>query len=110
MNYLDLIEQESDANKKVKDARKVLEVKVAAQYAKLTGAEIKTLVVDDEWLATLAAAVQTELDRVSQALTGRIKQLVERYATPLPRLTERSRRPYPPGWMITLRRWGRYGN
>jgi type I restriction enzyme M protein len=28
------------------------------------------------------------LDRVSQALTGRIKQLAERYGTPLPRLTE----------------------
>lgn len=28
------------------------------------------------------------LDRVSQALTGRIKQLAERYATPLPKLIE----------------------
>jgi type I restriction enzyme M protein len=33
-----------------------------------------------------AADVQTELDRVSQALTGRIKQLAERYAEPLPQL------------------------
>jgi type I restriction enzyme M protein len=32
--------------------------------------------------------VQTELDRVSQALTGRIRQLAERYATPLPKLAE----------------------
>ena len=44
--------------------------------------------VDDKWLATLAAAVQGELDRVSQTLTGRIRQLAERYATPLPQLTE----------------------
>ena len=47
----------------------------------------KTLVVDDKWLATIAAAVQGELDRVSQTLTGRIRQLAERYATPLPQLT-----------------------
>jgi type I restriction enzyme M protein len=87
-DYLALIEQEAAANKKVKDAQKALEAKVAAQYAKLTEDEIKTLVVDDKWLATLAADVQTELDRVSQALTGRIKQLAERYATPLPWLTE----------------------
>ena len=60
--------------------------KVAAQYGKLTEDEIKTLVVDDKWLATLAAAVQGELDRVSQTLTGRIRQLAERYATPLPQL------------------------
>ena len=42
--------------------------------------------VDDKWLATLQADVQTELDRVSQALTGRTRQLAERYATPLPAL------------------------
>ena len=44
--------------------------------------------VDDKWLATMAAAVQGELDRVSQTLTGRIRQLAERYATPLPRLLD----------------------
>ena len=43
--------------------------------------------MDDKWLATIAAAVQGELDRVSQTLTGRIRQLAERYATPLPELT-----------------------
>ena len=84
--YLALIEQESAANKKVKDAQKLLDAKVAAQYAKLSIEDIKTLVVDDKWLTTLAADVQTELDRVSQALTGRIKQLAERYAEPLPQL------------------------
>lgn len=84
--YLTLIEQESVANKKVKDAQKQLDAKVAAQYAKLSEGDIKTLVVDDKWLTTLAADVQTELDRVSQALTGRIKQLAERYAEPLPQL------------------------
>jgi type I restriction enzyme M protein len=45
-------------------------------------------VVDDKWLATLAATVQGELDRVSQTLTGRIRQLAERYATPLPHLCD----------------------
>ena len=86
--YADLIEQEAAASKAVKDAQKALDTKVAAQYAKLTEAEIKTLVVEDKWLAALAASVQGELDRVSQALTGRIRQLAERYATPLPRLAE----------------------
>ncbi len=33
----------------------------------------------------LATDVQIELDRVSQALTGRIKQLAERYAMPVTR-------------------------
>ena len=86
--YADLIEQEAAASKAVKDAHKALDAKVAAQYAKLTEAKIKTLVVEDKWLAALAASVQGELDRVSQALTGRIRQLAERYATPLPRLAK----------------------
>jgi hypothetical protein len=44
-----------------------------AVYGQLSESEIKTLVVDDKWLATLAASVESELDRISQALTGRIR-------------------------------------
>lgn len=85
--YLALVEQESEAGRKVKDAQKALDAKVAAKYGRLTEGEIKTLVVEDKWLTTLAGTVQSEIDRVSQALTGRIRQLAERYATPLPKLT-----------------------
>jgi len=86
-DFLRLVEQEAAANKKVKDAQKLLESKVTAKYAVLTEAEVKSLVVEDKWLARLAGDVQSELDRVSQTLTGRIQQLAERYATPLPVLT-----------------------
>ncbi|MHB8949686.1 MAG: type I restriction-modification system subunit M [Rhodoferax sp.] len=84
--YAALLEQEATASKKAKDAQKTLDAKVAAKYSHLTVADIQTLVVQDKWLATLTASVQSELDRVSQALTGRIRQLAERYATPLPAL------------------------
>ena len=84
--YAELTEQEATASKKVKDAARALDAKVATKYQLLSEAEIKTLVVNDKWLAALAASVQGELDRVSQALTGRIKQLAERYATPIPKL------------------------
>jgi type I restriction enzyme M protein len=84
--YLALLDKEAGTSAKVEDAQDALMAKVAAQYGKLTEDEIKPLVVDDKWLAALAAAVQGELDRVSQTLTGRIRQLAERYATPLPRL------------------------
>ena len=86
-DYLALAEKAAATSAKVSAAQEALLLKVAAQYGKLTEDEIKTLVVDDKWLATLAAAVQGELDRVSQTLTGRIRQLAERYATPLPRIT-----------------------
>jgi type I restriction enzyme M protein len=84
--YLALIEHEAAAGRKVKDAEKALELKVTARYARLKPEEIKKLVVHDKWLATLSRDVQSELDRVSQALAGRIRQLAERYATPVPQL------------------------
>ncbi len=86
--YLNLLEQETEAKRKVKDAQKALDAKVASRYKTLSENEVKTLVVEDKWLATLASDVQSELNRISQALTGRIKELAERYATPLPRLSE----------------------
>jgi type I restriction enzyme M protein len=85
---LKLIEQEKEAADAAKDAKTALDTKTVKQYAKLTDAEIKLLVVEDKWLAALQADVTAELDRVSQALTGRVKLLTERYATPLPRLAE----------------------
>jgi type I restriction enzyme M protein len=87
-NYSALLDKQADAKSRLKAAQDALGTKVAAKYGKLTGAEIKALVVDDKWLAQLAADVQSELDRVSQALTGRIRQLAERYAAPLPALKD----------------------
>jgi type I restriction enzyme M protein len=86
--YLQLIEQEFTAGKQVREAQKALETKVSAKYKALSESEVKALVVDDKWLSALTADVQGGLDRISQALSGRIKQLAERYTVPLPKLSE----------------------
>jgi len=86
--YAALLEQQTAAKARRKAAQEDLDKKIDAKYPKLTEAEIKTLVVDDKWMARLAAAVQGILDRVSQTLTGRIRELAERYATPLPTLVD----------------------
>ena len=86
--YAVLLDKQADVKVRLKTAQDDLEAKLDAKYPTLTEAEIQTIVVDDKWLATLAAAVQGELDRVSQTLTGRIRELAERYATPLPQLTD----------------------
>jgi len=44
--YLSLLELEAIANKKAKEAQKVLDGKVAARYGKLTENEIKSLVTN----------------------------------------------------------------
>ena len=84
--YADLLKQQSDVKSKRNAAQRDLDQKIDATYPKLTKSEIKTLVVDDKWMAHLSACAQSEIARVSQTLTGRIRQLAERYATPLTEL------------------------
>jgi type I restriction enzyme M protein len=88
LEWLNLNSRETVLRKKVKASEIEIQATAFAQYAKLTEDEIKTLAVGDKWLGTLADAVHGELDRISQTLTGRIRQLAERYATPLPQLTD----------------------
>lgn len=85
---LSLLEEQATLKAKLKEAEEELDQLAYEKYPQLTEDEIKTLVVDDKWLTTLSNVVQSELDRVSQTLTGRIRQLAERYAKPLPKLLD----------------------
>jgi type I restriction enzyme M protein len=85
--YLSLADKEAKLSAKAKSAQEELSAKVAAQYGKLTEDDIKALVIEDKWLATIEAAVQGELDRVSHTLTGRLRELAARYAATLPELS-----------------------
>lgn len=87
--WLDLAAEESALKKKIKDGEAELDAQALAHYPKLTEAEIKTLAVDDKWLAALDAMIHGEMDRVSQALTQRVKELAERYEAPLPQMAKR---------------------
>ena len=82
--WLELAESEAALKRAVREQDAALDKLAFDKYPKLAAAEIETLVVDDKWMACLSAAVQGELDRVSQTITGRIRELAERYATPLP--------------------------
>jgi type I restriction enzyme M protein len=86
--WLHLSTDAADLKKAIKTAETALDQAAFDRLAQLSQAEIQTLVVHDKWMAHLAAAVQGELDRVSQTLTSRLRQLTERYATPLPQLTD----------------------
>lgn len=85
---LKLFEQEDTKKKAVKDTQTALDKAVFYKYGKLTEVEIKTLVVDDKWQATLKEAIAAEIERVTQQLANRVKTLEERYAEPLPQLVQ----------------------
>jgi len=86
--YLQLADKEANIGKQIKQQQVALEKAVWDKYPTLTDDEIKTLVVDDNWMKVLDDAVHTEMQRISQRLTQRIKELAERYEMPLPQQLE----------------------
>lgn len=82
--YLDLSEQQAKLNGDIKKASEALDKKAWEQYAKLSTDDVKQLVVDAKWMSAMQTAIEGEMERISQRLTGRIKELMERYETPLP--------------------------
>ena len=87
--WLKLSSEEAGLKNRIKQADAALDGQAYAKYPKLTESEIKTLVVDEKWLAFLSAAIHSEIDRISQQLTQRVKELTERYEMPLPRMLYR---------------------
>ena len=79
-------DKETKLKKEIKEADADLDRKAYNRYPTLTEEEIKTLVVDDKWLAVLEARIQGEMDRISQTLARRVKELAERYETPMPEI------------------------
>lgn len=88
-DWLKLANQEANLKKCIKEAEALLDSKVYYHYPKLTEDDIKTLVVEDKWLSSLDTAIRGEMDRISQSLTQRVKELAERYETPMPQMTYR---------------------
>jgi len=82
--YLDLSTRQTELNKRIKAAEDALDALLLLRYKTLSENEVKTLVVVDKWMHTIEAAVKGEIDHISQHLTNRIKELAERYESPLP--------------------------
>lgn len=82
--YTKLLDNESVVKTYLAHAEFELPYKVIAQYKKLSIDEIKTIVVDKKWMYCMAQRIKTEMDNISHRLNQRIKELAERYETPLP--------------------------
>jgi len=87
--WLELSDEEATTKKALKTAEAELDDQAYGRYDSLPEAEVRELVVQGKWLASLEQAVASEVERVSQALTGRLKQLGERYGEALPAISQR---------------------
>ncbi|MDY0289202.1 MAG: type I restriction-modification system subunit M [Sphaerochaeta sp.] len=81
--YLELLANESITKQDIKAFNLELEKKVITKYPKLTEEDIKILMVDKKWLATIGERVESEMDNISHRLASKVKDLAERYEKPL---------------------------
>jgi len=88
---LALIDAESAAARVAREAKEALDQKVLTKYGSLSESVIKDLVVIEKWFGDIRAAIEGESDRLTQALAGRVKELENRYSTPLPELESEER-------------------
>lgn len=86
--YKWLTEEAVEISNKLLIAKAELEQKLIAQYPKLAIDEIKTVVVERKWMTAMEQSIHTEMDNISHRLTQRIKELADRYETPMPLLTQ----------------------
>lgn len=84
--YLNLKEEIADAKRVQKVLKYELLSKLVDKYKQLTEAEIKELVIEKKWFATLAACLDGEMQRISQTLTTRISDMAEQYEQILPEI------------------------
>ncbi|MEJ0056771.1 MAG: restriction endonuclease subunit S [Bacteroidota bacterium] len=85
---LNWLTQLTSIKKEIDEATFELDKKAVTRYKTFIPDEVKTLVVDDKWMTSIEKSIKTEMDRVSQGLTQRIKELAERYELPLPNLND----------------------
>jgi len=89
-DWLTLANDETEHKKQLKEVEAALDAQALAHYTQLTVDEVKVLVVEDKWMATLSQVVHEEMNRISKALAHRVRELAERYEAPLPQLNHRA--------------------
>lgn len=85
---LKYFDAETKAKSAVKTHQEALDLAVFKQYPKLSIEECQSLIVDDKWLGALEANIVAEIERVTQQLANRVKELEERYADALPVISQ----------------------
>lgn len=81
--YIKLLDSLKDAKDKQKEIEKDLDKKLEEKYQELSIEEIKELVVEEKWIATLQKGVNSLYHSLSRYLAGRISKLFNKYETTL---------------------------
>ncbi|WP_295947251.1 type I restriction-modification system subunit M [uncultured Bartonella sp.] len=77
--YIKRLQVESNYKKALRQAEVDLDTRVEKRYATLTIAEIKHLLLEEKWFATIYAGIDANHTAVSHQLSSRVTELVQRY-------------------------------
>jgi len=83
-----LFEQEVKLKFVQKYLEKTLELQLKQKIAKLSQDEIKSLLVEDKWLARLQSELIDSIDLISHRFSSHLQELAERYTEPLPQIEQ----------------------
>lgn len=86
--YLDKYDELTSLKVQIKELTTTLTNKVVEKYASLTEDEIRTLVVERKWLATVIGGCMALMQSVTHRIGTEVALLVERYDNTLPELTK----------------------
>lgn len=86
--WIELDAKQAELKASIKKQEEALDKKAYEKYPQLTETEVQSILIEHKWLPAIEITVKTEMDRISQQLTGRVKELIERYDTPLPLLNK----------------------
>jgi type I restriction enzyme M protein len=78
-HLLQLYDTEAAAKKAAREAQAALDLATLEQYGNLTENEVKTLVLDDKWRATVVSRIAREVNALTLDLVARIQELGARY-------------------------------
>jgi type I restriction enzyme M protein len=80
---IELFSQEATAKKTAKGAQADLDLSTLKKYGDLSETEIKQLVIDDKWYASVRERIVNEVNSLTRALVDRIQELGQRYVQTL---------------------------
>lgn len=86
--WLMLSNEKDNLNKTLKQKRNELTDAVVTKYAALTEDEIKTLVIQRKWLASIISGCEALMQTVTHRIANDVTTLVERYENTLPELAQ----------------------
>lgn len=84
--YLKYKEDITATKRLIKELKYKLLTALLVRYADFAEDEIKRLVIEKKWFATLSTLLDSEMQRIVQQLTTKVVALAERYAETLPQI------------------------